>query len=72
LNKCSLSKENKKFIYGVAKKGGRAKEFELAIQWLVDAGLVVRVGRVTMSARNLIPVAIHISFIIARRIVLWK
>lgn len=41
-----LSKENKKFIYGVAKKGGRAKEFELAIQWLIDAGLVLKVGRV--------------------------
>ena len=40
-----LSKENKKFIYGVAKKGGRAKEIEVAIQWLIDAGLVIRVGR---------------------------
>ena len=40
-----LSKENKKFIYGVAKKGGRAKEFEVAIRWLIDAGLVIRVGR---------------------------
>ena len=40
-----VSKENKKFIYGVAKKGGRAKEFEVAIQWLIDAGLVIRVGR---------------------------
>ena len=42
-----LSKENKKFIYGVAKKGGRAKEFEIAIQWLIDAGLIVKVGRVS-------------------------
>lgn len=41
-----LSKENKKFIYGVAKKGGRAKEFEMAIQWLIDAGLIIKVGRV--------------------------
>ena len=40
-----LSKENKKFVYGVLKKGGRAKEFELAIQWLVDAGLVYKVNR---------------------------
>ena len=40
-----LVKENKKFIYGVAKKGGRAKEYEVAIQWLIDAGLVIRVGR---------------------------
>lgn len=42
-----LSKENKKFIYGVAKKGGRAKEFEVAIQWLIDAGLIIKVGRVS-------------------------
>jgi len=38
-----LSKENKKFIYGQIKKGGRAKEFELAIAWLVDAGLILKV-----------------------------
>lgn len=42
-----LSKENKKFVYGVLKKGGRAKEFELAIQWLVDAGLIYKVSKVT-------------------------
>jgi predicted AAA+ superfamily ATPase len=41
-----LVKENKKFVYGVAKQGGRAKEFEVAIQWLIDAGLVYRVDRV--------------------------
>lgn len=38
-----LAKENRKFIYGVVKKGGRAKEFELALQWLADAGLIHRV-----------------------------
>ena len=42
-----LSKENKKFVYGVLKKGGRAKEFELAIQWLVDAGLAYKITKVT-------------------------
>lgn len=42
-----LVKENKKFIYGVAKKGGRAKDFEVAIQWLMDAGLVYKAERVT-------------------------
>lgn len=41
-----LVKENKKFIYGVAKPGGRAKEFEAAIQWLMDAGLVYKAERV--------------------------
>lgn len=41
-----LAKENKKFIYNVIKKGARAADYELAIQWLVDAGIVVRVPRV--------------------------
>lgn len=40
-----LAKENKKFVYGVIKKGGRAKEFEIAIQWLIDAGLVYKVNK---------------------------
>ncbi|MCR4812600.1 MAG: ATP-binding protein [Bacteroidales bacterium] len=48
-----LSKENKKFVYGVAKKGGRAKEFEVAIQWLIDAGLIIKVGRVSNPAMPL-------------------
>ena len=38
-----LSKENKKFIYGVMKEGARAKDFEIAIQWLTDAGLLHKV-----------------------------
>lgn len=41
-----LVKENKKFIYGVAKPGGRAKDFEVAIQWLMDAGLVYKAERI--------------------------
>ncbi len=41
-----LAKKNKKFIYGALKKGGRAKEFENAIQWLINAGLVHKVSRV--------------------------
>lgn len=41
-----LAKENKRFIYGVAKSGGRAADFELAIQWLKDAGLLYKVSRV--------------------------
>lgn len=40
-----LAKENKKFIYGVVKQGARAKDFELAIEWLRDAGLVYKVKR---------------------------
>lgn len=38
-----LAKENKKFVYGAVKKGGRAKEFEIAIQWLIDAGLAHKI-----------------------------
>ena len=38
-----LAKENKKFIYGVIKEGARAKDFELAIQWLIDTGLLHKV-----------------------------
>ncbi|MBQ4035760.1 MAG: ATP-binding protein [Paludibacteraceae bacterium] len=40
-----LSKENKKYIFGLIKEGGRAKEFELAIEWLADAGLLYKVSR---------------------------
>ena len=42
-----LSKKNKKFIYGVVRKGGRAKDFETAIMWLCDCGLVNKVSRIT-------------------------
>ncbi len=42
-----LSKENKKFVYGQVKKGARAKEYELALAWLKDSGLVYRIERVT-------------------------
>lgn len=45
-----LAKENKKFIYGVVKKGARAKEFEIAIQWLIDAGLVHKINRVSVAS----------------------
>lgn len=40
-----LTKENKKFIYGIVKEGARAKEYELALLWLVDCGLVHKVHR---------------------------
>lgn len=40
-----LAKENRKFIYGSVKEGARAKDFELSIEWLQDAGLVYKVNR---------------------------
>ncbi|SHJ00149.1 ATP-binding protein [Pseudobutyrivibrio xylanivorans] len=48
-----LAKENKKFVYGVVKKGARAKDFEDAIQWLVNAGLIHKVVRVNKVQRPL-------------------
>jgi len=42
-----LTKENKKFIFGVIKDGARAKDYELALLWLSDCGLVHKVHRVT-------------------------
>ncbi len=44
-----LTKENKKFIYGLIKEGARAKEYELALLWLTDCGLVHQVNRVTSA-----------------------
>lgn len=41
-----LSKENKKFIYGQIKKGARAKEFEAAINWLTNAGMLLKSSKV--------------------------
>ncbi len=41
-----LAKENKKFLYGLVKEGARAKDYETAIMWLSDCGLVYRVPRI--------------------------
>ena len=54
-----LGKENRKFIYGMLKKGARAKEFELAIQWLVDCGLVYKIPR---TAKVAMPVRFYEDF----------
>ncbi len=48
-----LAKENKKYIYNAIKKGARAKDFENAIQWLTDAGLVYKVLRVSKIEKPL-------------------
>ena len=48
-----LAKENKKFTYSALKKGGRAKEFEEAIQWLSNAGLAHKVNKVAKLAMPL-------------------
>lgn len=40
-----LAKENKKFVFGKIKKGARANDFETALQWLLDAGIVYKIRR---------------------------
>ena len=42
-----LARENKKFIYGIVREGTRAKDYELALLWLIDCGLVHKVHRVS-------------------------
>lgn len=49
-----LAKENKKFIYSLLRKGARAKEFEIAIQWLVSSGLLLKVHKISKPEMPLI------------------
>lgn len=49
-----LAKENRKFIYGVIREGARAKDFELAIQWLTDCGLILKSTRISKPGMPLI------------------
>lgn len=44
-----LAKENKKFIYGLVREGARAKDYEIAIMWLSDCGLVHKVSKVNAA-----------------------
>lgn len=45
-----LAKENRKFIYGMVKEGSRARDYELALSWLTDCGLVYKVCRTAKPA----------------------
>lgn len=54
-----LSKENRKFVYGMVKEGARAKDFELAIEWLRDAGLIYKVNR---CKKGLLPLTAYEDF----------
>ena len=54
-----LAKENKKFFFGQVKEGARQKDFERAIQWLVDAGIVYKVNKVQKPA---MPLKSYINF----------
>jgi predicted AAA+ superfamily ATPase len=48
-----LAKENKKFIYGLVREGARARDYEEAMLWLLDSGLLRKVGRITKAAAPL-------------------
>ena len=54
-----LAKENKKFFFGKIREGARAKDFELAIEWLQDCGLITKVNKVSKPA---VPVKSYIDF----------
>lgn len=49
-----LAKENRKFIFGLIREGARAKEFELALQWLLDCGLILKSTRISKPGMPLI------------------
>ena len=53
-----LSKENRKFVYGLIREGARAKDFELAIQWLNDCGLIHKVQRINKPG---LPIKVYID-----------
>lgn len=54
-----LAKENKKFFFGKIKEGARAKDFELAIEWLQDCGLITKVHKISKPA---VPLKAYIDF----------
>ncbi len=54
-----LAKENSKFLYSLLRTGGRAKEFEMAIEWLKDAGVIHKVVRLSKPG---IPITSYSDF----------
>lgn len=54
-----LAKENKKFFFGQIKEGARAKDFEVAIEWLQDCGLIKKVYRINKPA---VPLKAYVNF----------
>ena len=57
-----LARENRKFVYGHVREGARAREFELAMQWLIDSGLIHMINRVTKPDMPLMAYADLSSF----------
>ena len=62
-----LAKENKKFFFGQIKKGARMKDFEVAIEWLLDCGLIKKVNKVNKPA---MPLKAYIDFSSFKRFLL--
>jgi len=54
-----LAKENKKFFFGQIKTGSRMKDYEVAIEWLLDCGLIKKVNRISKPA---VPLKAYIDF----------
>ena len=54
-----LAKENKKFFFGKIKEGARSKDFEVAIEWLKDCGLIKKVYKVSKPA---MPLKAYVEF----------
>lgn len=54
-----LAKENKKFFFGQIKTGARMKDYEIAIEWLLDCGLIKKVNRVSKPA---VPLKAYLDF----------
>ena len=52
-----LAKENRKYVFGMLKSGARAKDFEMAMMWLIDAGLIYKICRTSKPAIPLIAYA---------------
>lgn len=48
-----MARDNKKFLYGLVREGARAREYEEAMLWLLDSGLLRKVGRITKAAAPL-------------------
>jgi len=57
-----LAKENRKFVYGLIRQGSRAKDYELAISWLIDCGLIHKINNVSKPAIPLKAYEDHSAF----------
>ena len=57
-----LARENRKFIFGAVREGSRAKDYELALSWLIRRGLVYKINRVTKPGLPLVAYEDPVAF----------